>query len=117
MEKIKIFNKNEFNDIKKFQKENKLTNNALFNAWYEDKNPFCYCVIKNDKIICIVLLSHCDFSDKKYILNYIYTLKNYRRQGYAFKLVNYIKHKINFSVFCMNYESKKLFEKCGLFKM
>lgn len=101
--------------IKKFQKTNNLSNNALFNTWYDDNEIFSYGLIKDKKIISIALLSNCDYNNTLYILNYIYTLKKYRKQGYAFALINYIKHKINFIAFCMNYESEKLFEKAGLF--
>lgn len=63
-----------------------------------------------------VLISKCDFDPLKqhsnpYTLNFIYTVKQYRRNKNALYMLNYIKNKHQLTAFCFPYTSN-LFRKC-----
>lgn len=46
------------------------------------------------------------------LLNFIYTVPTYRRQGYASKLLDFAKTtNIRFTAFCLNKSFEKLFKK------
>lgn len=60
------------------------------------------------EILSFILLSRCDFDplDQQkfpHIINYIYTYKKFRKQGYALQLLNHI----------INKKSDNLFKKAG----
>lgn len=52
-----------------------------------------------------------------YYLDYIYTFEFYRRNGYATRILNYIKIDNSIKTYSINEESKKLFESCNLEKI
>ena len=47
---------------------------------------------------------------KPFMLDYIYTFSEYRRQKFAYKMLSYLKKKEQMSACCSNAESGKLFE-------
>ena len=62
------------------------------------KEVICYTICEQDIIKCIILLSKCDFDPFKkylnpYLIDYIYTLPEHRRLGYANKILEYVKTK------------------------
>lgn len=75
-----------------------------------------YVMTENENIVNIALLSKNDFDPFKkhinpYNFNYIYTFQNYKRKQYAYKMIEHIKSYDQFTAFCSNEESEKLFEK------
>ena len=48
-----------------------------------------------------------------YTLDYIYTLPEYRKKQYAYKLLLHIKKSNNITAFCSNEMSEMLFVKAG----
>jgi len=70
-------------------------------------------LIKNEKeeMISFAILNR-ESGDKPWFLHFIYTEPVYRKQGYAYKLLNHIKSKHNRMVsFVDGHESEKLFSK------
>lgn len=66
--------------------------------------------------VAFALLSTMDFDPfKKHTrpktLNFISTFPQYRRQGYAFKLLEHIKERCQFMAVCSNDQSVNLFVK------
>lgn len=89
----------------------------MIDQWYVDKQPSCYILYENEKPVSFVLLSQMDFDPfnkhtKPKTLNYIYTLDEHRRKGYAAALVEHVKERDQFSAFCSNEASENLFKKC-----
>ena len=67
-----------------------------------------------------VLISKCDFDPLKqhnnpYTLNFIYTVKQYRRNKNALNMLNYIKNKHQLTAFCSPCNAD-LFMKCKYIK-
>lgn len=94
--------------------------NEIIKQWYIDKNPESYILYNTrGEILSFILLSRCDFDplDQQkfpHIINYIYTYKKFRKQGYALQLLNHIINKnIEFTAFCDNKKSDNLFKKAG----
>lgn len=86
--------------------------------WYHDKQVSCYILNVDDKPVSFVLLSTMDFDPlKKHsnpkTLNFVYTFEEHRRKGYAEKLIKHVKTLVQFSAFCSNEASEKLFAKSG----
>jgi hypothetical protein len=104
---------------------NNITDNTLrlfiFQFMNESYIKKCYVIKTNDdEIISICLLRKCDcdpyqnISKKQkdpYILTYIYTVKKYRKQSYAYNLLKNIKE--NITAFCDCQESINLFKKAN----
>ena len=67
--------------------------------WLSFENDIiCYTICEQNIIKHIVLLSKIDFDpfgkhSNPYLINYIYTFPEYRRFGYASKMLSYIKSK------------------------
>lgn len=73
-------------------------------------------IFEISNINTFVLVSKCDFDplkqhNKPYTLNFIYTVKRFRRSQNAFNMLNYIKNKHQLTAFCSPYNSD-LFRKC-----
>jgi GNAT superfamily N-acetyltransferase len=89
--------------------------NSMINEWINADETYFYAILnKYGYIISFVLLSTSDFdpldihNDIKFI-HYIHTFPNYRRKGYASKLIKKIQYDNNFYTFCETKESKLLF--------
>ena len=89
----------------------------IINRWDDEtRDVKCYSLCEKDKIKNIVLLSKCDYDPEKkhsnpFILDYIYTFPEYRRNNLAYGMLLYIKKKEQVSAFCDSKESEKLFKK------
>jgi len=87
------------------------------NRWLDEtRDVKCYVLCEKNSICSILLLSKCDYDPQKkhdlpFILDYIYTFLEYRRNNYAYKMLLYIKTKEQITAFCSNNESEKLFKK------
>ncbi len=78
----------------------------------------CYILYENNIIKSFAILSKCDFDsfnkyNNPYILDYIFTYPEFRRNNFAYELLNHIKISNEISAFCNSNESKKLFIKSG----
>lgn len=117
---VKLF----INDkAKRYIRKNTLNNknyhgNADFiERWLnEGRMVKCYVVCNEDDIKTICLLSKCDFDpykkhDNPYILDFIYTFDEHRRQNIAYNLLLHIKTRDQITSFCSNDESENLFKK------
>jgi hypothetical protein len=111
---------------KKFMKKIITSNTQLeadfyenVNRWLnEQRNVKCYVLTDKYNIKNIILLSKCDYDPQKthslpFILDYIYTFMENRRNNFAHKMLLYIKTKEQITAFCSNNESAKVFEKAG----
>jgi len=87
------------------------------NRWLNENNDVkCYALYGNDNIKVIILLSKCDYDPQKkhlnpFILDYIYTFLEYRRQKLAYRMLLHIKSKEQITAFCSTDESEHLFRK------
>jgi len=104
--------------VKKFIE---LHNDSFTQQWLEETYPV-FCIIKYDNAkthpICIALLHKIDFDsfhifDKPVLLDYIYTMIKYRKNGFASNLIHKIINKNQIIGFCCNDESTRLFVKNG----
>lgn len=94
----------------------KITEN-LIEQWFHDKNVSCYILYEEDTPKSFALMSKMDFDPLKThsppkTLNFIFTLEEHRRKGYARQLVLHIKKSNQFTAFCSNDDSVKLFTIC-----
>lgn len=95
------------------------SNYELILRWLnENRNVKCYILYEDGIIKSFVLLSKCDFDpfnkhSNPYILDLIYTFEQFRRNNYAFQLLNYLKNNNDITAFCSNYFSVNLFHKVG----
>lgn len=110
--------------VKENESELQIRNELMFfDAWYVDNKISAFALYVNKKIVSVALISTCHFDPLKiqewpHILNFVYTLNKFRRQAYAEKILNFVKKYIQFTAFCKNDESCKLFlktncEKCN----
>ena len=87
--------------------------------WLSFENDIiCYTICEQNIIKHIVLLSKIDFDpfgkhSNPYLINYIYTFPEYRRFGYASKMLSYIKSKNETTAICNGDKSIDLFKKSG----
>lgn len=94
-------------------------NMMLFSGWLNEATVKAYCLYgDNDVFLAIALLSKCDFDPlgtqtNPMVLNYIFTLKNFRRNGYGGKLLEHIKSNEEFTAFASSDESEAFFDKSG----
>lgn len=71
-----------------------------------------------EKVASMILLSKLDYDPFKeqsipFLIDFIFTMNDFRRQNFALKLLIHIKDHDQTSAFCSNSESQKLFEKAG----
>ena len=83
-----------------------------------EKDIICYTICEQNIIKHIVFLSKIDFDpfgkhSNPYLINYIYTFPEYRRFGYASKMLSYIKSKNETTAICNGDKSIDLFKKSG----
>lgn len=108
------------NKAKKFIR-NLINNNNEFQSMYinrwlqETRTVKCYYLDNEDKIVNIVLLSKMDYDPLQihtnpYVLDYIYTFKEFRNQKNASKMIEYLKDRDQLTVFCDSVESENLFK-------
>jgi hypothetical protein len=87
------------------------------NRWLDEpRNVKCYVLCDKDNVKNIILLSKCDYDPQQkhnipFILDYIYTFLEYRRNNFAYKMLLYIKTKEQITAFCSNDESEQLFKR------
>ena len=100
--------------------KNKPELQCLFvNRWLEEtRSVKCYLSVDEKNVFSIALLTKMDFDpenihSKPFMLDYIYTFSEYRRQKFAYKMLLYLKKKEQLSACCSNKESGKLFETTG----
>lgn len=90
--------------------------------WLTEQNIFCYIYFLDGAAVSFALMSTmaydpCGKHDRPNTLNYIFTLQNYRRKGYAYKLIQHIKSRHQFSAFCYETSAINLFDKCRCIDM
>ncbi|XP_050516912.1 uncharacterized protein LOC126891694 [Diabrotica virgifera virgifera] len=113
MEKIELFRgPSAFRKIKQLN-----VNDIHINQWMTNTKVTCYILYVSGVPASFALLSKRDFDplgkhDVPRVLDYVYTLPNHRRRGYACKLIHHIKKNNEFTTFCSNDESERLFFKC-----
>jgi hypothetical protein len=89
----------------------------FINRWLsETRTVKCYILYENNKIKTFALLSKMDYDpinthSNPYILDFIYTFKQYRRNMLAYKLLIHIKNIEEITAFCSNDNSIMLFQK------
>ena len=120
MEIILFTNQNAKKYIKKIIKNNTLLESEFYNnvnRWLDElRDVKCYILSNQNDIRNIILLSKCDYDPQKqhkipYILDYIYTFLEFRRNNFAYKMLLYLKEKEEITAFCSNDESENLFKK------
>lgn len=90
---------------------------VFINRWLEENNEvLCYNLCVNNEVVCFCILSKMDFDPlntykNPYTLEYIYTFKNHRRNGYGLKMLEYLKSKLEITAFCCNKPSVGMFFK------
>lgn len=98
-----------------------LRDDPFTQLWLNHSYPvFCVVTYNETKTnpICVALLHKIDFDplhifDNPVLLDYIYTMTEYRRNNYAYNLLRKIMKKNKLIGFCRNDASAKLFVKCG----
>ena len=100
---IKLFiNQNAKKYINRIIKNNTRLESEFYdnvNRWLDEpRDVKCYILSNKNNVINIILLSKCDYDPQKqhkipYILDYIYTFTEYRRNNFAYKMLLYIKKK------------------------
>lgn len=95
-------------------------NMMLFQGWLNDEGTVkAYCLYgDNGLFLAIALMSKCDFDPlgtqtNPMVLNYIFTLKNFRRNGYGGKLLEHVKSNEEFTAFASSDESEAFFDMSG----
>jgi GNAT superfamily N-acetyltransferase len=93
------------------------TVSSYVNDWSEDAEPHCYTLTIEDKLISLCILSRVSSSqfpkyDNPFIIKYIYTASEYRRQQFGSRLINYIKRRHDTFGFTHG-DGLLLFTKCG----
>ena len=96
-----------------------LYDDPFINQWLmETYSVFCIIKYYGNIPVCISLLHKIDFDpyhifDTPVLLNYIYTLQEYRKNKYAYNLLRKIIKNNQIIGFCGNDASANLFIKCG----
>ena len=90
--------------------------------WNRLPEVFGYFFYISDQKICCFALLHktrdtMRTQHKPCILDYVYTFNNFRRRGYALKLLQQIKETEEVSVFSLNEISNALFSKAKFIKI
>ena len=94
-------------------------NKKYIKLWLDETNNVkSFILYENKTIKTFALLHKLDFDplnkhENPYILDFIYTFKQYRRNNLAYKLLLNMKDKNNITAFCNNNESSMLFKKAG----
>uniref|UniRef100_A0A2S2NH58 N-acetyltransferase domain-containing protein n=1 Tax=Schizaphis graminum TaxID=13262 RepID=A0A2S2NH58_SCHGA len=111
------------NNVKKFvnKYEAEIDSDLKFIiGWYTvnmDHNVHAFILYqtsREDSAASILLLSKCDFDPlkqqrKPHILDFVYTIRSRRKRGYAAKLIAKAQANFQFTVFCKNDETSKMF--------
>ena len=87
-----------------------------FDEWKNQKNIKSYLLFENDVLKSYALISRLERDPMKihnnpFYFNYIHTIKEYRRKGYAYYLVSHIKSNTEITVFCTDDIVQNLFKK------
>ena len=86
----------------------------------KQKNKVMFLKLDDDNnVVCFAILHKIDFDPKKehkmpYVLDYIYTYKQFRGKGYAQILINTIKKTFEFTAFIQTLTAFVVFFKCDL---
>lgn len=118
-----LINKNAKKHIKKISIDSEDESFIMFSErWLSEiRIVKCYSMYINEEIVCVALLSKCDFDpikkhDNPYILDYIFTFPKHRRKKYAHLMLTHIKECCQVTAFCDNDESVNLFENSGFIR-
>ena len=113
------------NVIRKVLEENPQLQNTFWEKhviqWINESRPVkSYTLQDKDtgKVVSFILLSKMDYDPFKeqsrpFMLHFVYTVKEFRRQNFAYKLLLYIKDREETTAFCSCSESEELFKKGG----
>ena len=91
--------------------------------WVREKHVVMYLKLNaDDDVVSFALLHKTDYDPYRkhknpYVLDYIYTYKNYRNMGHAQSLINKIKQNHEFTALCSSDLSSLVFQKCKLKEM
>ena len=91
------------------------------NRWINESRPVkCYTIqdLVTKKVVSFILLSKMDYDPFKeqlrpFTLDFVYTISDYRRQNFAYKLLLHVKDHEETTAFCSTSESQELFKKGG----
>jgi len=85
----------------------KLEDNTFLDEWLhqETDKVKLYLLKENEVLKCFAILTNIEKDPLKihnnpHYLNYVYTFDKYRRNGYAFNILNEMKKSENITVFC-----------------
>lgn len=100
-----------------------LNDNKFTKQWMQETNEV-FCIVKyvvaedesTNHVVCVALLHKLDFDpmhlhDKMVLLDYIFTVPEKRRKGFAFSMLKKLKKKNKIIAFCSNDASVDLFKK------
>ena len=85
--------------VKRIVKNKPELQSLFVNRWIEETGSVkCYLLVDEKNVFSIALLSKMDFDQenihsKPFMLDYIYTFSEYRRQKFAYKMLSYLKKK------------------------
>ena len=109
--------------IRKVLKDNpELQDNILYvNRWISETRPVrCYTIQDKltGRVVSFILLSKNDYDPFKeqsrpFALEFVYTVSEFRRQNFAYKLLLHIKDHEETTAYCSCSESEELFKKAG----
>jgi hypothetical protein len=90
----------------------------MIEQWRGDQGVSCLILYDGNMATSFILLSSMDFDPlglhiAPKTLNFIYTMTEHRRKGYAYNLVKQAMEKHQFTAFCSNSDSESLFKKCN----
>jgi hypothetical protein len=95
-----------------------LFDDIIVKGWLSETDP-TFCIIKyNNKVpVCIALLHKIEYDvlgifENPVVLDYIYTMIVYRKNGYAYKLLKKLTKNNQIIGFSSNDEAHNLFMKC-----
>lgn len=90
----------------------------FINQWAKDTGIFSFIYYHDETPVSFILFSSMlydplNIHKKPRTLNFIYTLRNFRRGGYASKLIKFSKEHVEFTAFCVTDISENIFKKSG----
>ena len=114
------------NVIRKVLKENSQLQETILDfmhvsQWINESRPVkCYTIQDKvtGKVVSFILLSKMYYDPFKeqsrpFMLHFVYTVNEFRRQNFAYKLLIHIKDHEETTAFCSRSESEELFKKGG----
>ena len=108
--------------IRKFVKDNpELQESILVSRWMNETRPVrCYTIQdkQTEEVVSFILLSKNDYDPFKqqsrpFTVEFVYTVSEFRRHNFAYKLLLHIKDCEETTAFCSCIDSEELFKKAG----